>query len=380
MITANNSYLCEGQQQTLSTIIADSYLWSTGENTSSIHVDSAGVYFVTVMVNGCSGSTSITLGQHSSPSVNIGNDTTICSVIPLTLHAQPGYLAYSWQDSSTATSLIVNSSGWYSVTVSNVYCSTTDSIHIIAVSCVIPSANFTASQSSVCQHACVNFNNFSLDAVSWNWNFPGATIQSSTDHNPAGICYDTVGVFPVYLVVFSTSGIANTLIRQDYITVNARPAVPTVTTNGTFLTSSFATAYQWMFNSTPVINANNQTYFAAHTGYYSVVITDANGCTAVSDSVYIGITGINNTTNESEWSVYPNPSKGIFNIHFDRHEMNHPQLEVTDITGKVLIHSQPLQSIQGTATIDLQHFSNGVYFLKITDESALTIQKLVIEK
>ena len=46
--TSGSTTLCEGQSVTLSAAEADSYLWSTGETTKTIQVNTAGTYSVTV--------------------------------------------------------------------------------------------------------------------------------------------------------------------------------------------------------------------------------------------------------------------------------------------------------------------------------------------
>ena len=55
----------------------------------------------------------------SCPSVNLGNDTTICNNCTITLHAGKNFSSYLWQDGSTDSIYIVNKPGKYWVTVKN---------------------------------------------------------------------------------------------------------------------------------------------------------------------------------------------------------------------------------------------------------------------
>ena len=81
------------------------------------------------------------------------------------------------------------------------------------------------------------------------------------------------------------------------VTVNPNP-VATITPAGPVLicTNSPATlsantgpgySYQWYFNSTMIVGATNSQYSTSVTGTYSVQITDANGCTGVSNNVQV---------------------------------------------------------------------------------------------
>ena len=63
-----------------------SYLWSTGEESSSIDVTSTGSYSVTVIdINGCEGSSSTSVTFTGTLGFHLGNDTTLCGLGSLTL-------------------------------------------------------------------------------------------------------------------------------------------------------------------------------------------------------------------------------------------------------------------------------------------------------
>jgi hypothetical protein len=89
---------------------------------------------------------------NSSPSINIGNDTTICDNASITLDAGSGYSSYLWGTGSTVQTINVNSSGTYGVTVTdNNNCSGSDNIAINTISCnnstpktYVPDDNFEA--------------------------------------------------------------------------------------------------------------------------------------------------------------------------------------------------------------------------------------------
>src|SRR5205814_1552733 len=127
-----------------------------------------GSYTVSVKVNGCFGASSpFSISQYPDPVINLGNDTVICASTWLTLSVPSGFQSYLWQDGSTDTTFNLNADGTYYVTVSDGYCSSTDSIDITTRSCALVTANFTTAQTNLCQHTCIDFTDMSQNADTW---------------------------------------------------------------------------------------------------------------------------------------------------------------------------------------------------------------------
>ncbi len=99
------------------------YLWNTGDNTSSISTSISGEYYVEVTdANGCSDSDTITVTVFELPGANLGNDQSVCSnELPTTLAVQSAgnQLSYLWSTGQTTQQIQVSQTGSYSVTVIN---------------------------------------------------------------------------------------------------------------------------------------------------------------------------------------------------------------------------------------------------------------------
>ena len=72
---------------------------------------------------------------------------------------------------------------------------------------------------------------------------------------------------------------------------------------------------------------------------------------------------------ESGISIFPNPSKGVFNINVE----NNYNLEVFDITGRVLNS----RTLTGNTSIELN--TAGIYFLKFSDKNGSYTQKVIVQ-
>ena len=90
--------------------------------------------------------------------------------------------------------------------------------------------------------------------------------------------------------------------------------------------------------------------------------------------------GINITENVSETiSIFPNPSKGIFNISIEGVNGN-IQLKVIDIHG-MEYYSYEIQGMKSIATthLDLNELSAGVYFIRFSGKDFSQVKKVVIQ-
>lgn len=75
--------------------------------------------------------------------------------------------------------------------------------------------------------------------------------------------------------------------------------------------------------------------------------------------------------------VYPNPSKGIFNISLGN--IQPTAIDVYDLTGKVILSKSAIQSSNIETSIDLSNASTGIYFVKITAENQSTVKRIIKE-
>jgi hypothetical protein len=144
-----------------------------------LKVESSGEYWVQIS-DGCGIiSDTILIGKGYLDPVDLGTDTTLCEGQFLVLDAGNTYDTYLWSNGAFTSSIIVNESGIYWVTVTGSGCTSTDSV----------TANFT-----VCTGGNIpETNPFSAfyDERSNSINLSGGTISS--DLPCRFILYDAVG-------------------------------------------------------------------------------------------------------------------------------------------------------------------------------------------
>ncbi|MBL7923217.1 MAG: fibronectin type III domain-containing protein [Bacteroidia bacterium] len=298
-ITMNGSgTICQGQNITLTASPGSSFAWSNGASSQSIQVGSAGNYMVTVTnSNGCSATSSpVSINVTAAPSAVISNSgpTTFCQGGSVTLSAPSGY-SYTWSNGSTSQQITVGNSGNYSVTVSaGANCSATSQVVAVTVN-TKPVAGISASgTTSFCQGGSVQLT--ASGGVSYQW---------STGQTGASITATSSGSYSA--VVSSTNG-CTAVTNLINVTVNAAPS-PSITVNGptalntgqiTTLTASGGTSYLWQPGGQTTASIT-----VSSAGTYSVVATNAGGCTATSSPVTITqassptVLSISNTGNTS---------------------------------------------------------------------------------
>ncbi len=172
----------------------------------------------------------------------------------------------------------------------------------------VPFADFSVSDTTFCVGTCVDFNDLSINATSWNWTFAGAATPSSNLQNPTGICYNTAGNFTVTQIASSSYG-ADTAIKIMFIHVIAPPTITInpssasiCTGSSTTLTASGANLYIWTPSNGLNTTLGSTVVASPTTSTTYTVIGTTSGCI---DSNTVIVTVNNNLT--LSVSASPNP-------------------------------------------------------------------------
>ena len=247
---------------------ANTYHWFDGSSTSSININTAGQYSVTVTnADGCQNTLTAMVSEYNTTAPEISGNLTICENQTTTLRASGGS-SYLWDNGSTQAMITVNVTGTYSVTSTNSYgCTATASATVLVNP--IPAVDIL-SMSAVCKN-----DNVTLIAVSsagtYNWN---------SGQNTAAITVSPAVSSTYTVLVTDENGCTNTASKM--ITVNPLPQLyvsgQTSICQGdtAHLDATGGVSYSW----------SNGQYDAGINvtapGTYTVTATSADGCVAVS--------------------------------------------------------------------------------------------------
>ena len=267
------------------------YAWSNGGSTSTITNIAAGSYTVTVRdVNNCSSIATVSVNNTGAPSVSVTSSTNInCfggSNGSATISASggtPGY-TYLWSNSNTGTSITNVTANTYSITVTDaIGCQATTSI-IITQPPIL-----TASITDTTTPSCFGGNNGTA-TVSTTGGSPGYTYYWTNGANTPTASGLTAGSYSVTVTdTHNCTTTVSTVISQP----SALSAVITASTNvscnsgsdGSITVSASGGTVNYTYlwtggGSTPTITN-------IPSGTYYVTVTDANGCTAVTNTTII---------------------------------------------------------------------------------------------
>jgi hypothetical protein len=148
--------------------------------------------------------------------------------------------------------------------------------------------------------------------------------------------------------------------------------------SGVTLTANAVGAqYQWIDcdnGNTPIPGAQAQVYVATSNGQYAVVVTQ-NGCSDTSDCLTVNQVSLDELSNSSFVTVYPNPTTGDLTISMPKN-FGRVDLEITDLSGKVVYKRSNVKDDKWSMTLKAP---SGIYLLKVNTDENTFIERIVKE-
>jgi len=86
------------------------------------------------------------------------------------------------------------------------------------------------------------------------------------------------------------------------------------------------------------------------------------------------ITSVTSNIVDNIIDVYPNPTSNLVNIYIDKFE--NTQLQIININGQLVFEKQVNEN---NTLLDVSSYNKGVYIIKITNETGISIHKLVVK-
>ena len=421
---------------------AISYLWSTGDTSNSITIDTAGFYNVSAVNSfGC---------VITTPSLYYSRDTLLTPGLSFILGNSnfcsgdsavvtvPTADSYLWSTNDTSQNISVFNTGIYFVTVGN-SCGTFPSDTLSIQVWALPDISISISgNTTMCDGDSVVFTAMSNYTYLWTNGYTSQSIVvyqfgffqvSLTDSNGCQLTSDQIQVitYPNPISTISYTGSSNvcdndslllsavlgydgylwstgdtneTIYVSDsgeyYVTttnsygcseispvvqidlLNA-PDPPVVTLMDSIITSTNQPNYQWYYNGMAIPGAIAQIIGASIPGEYYVEVQSPNGCRAASNTIYFGINAISNPGEGLIWRIYPNPTSGLIHIEVTLEAIKDVTVSVHDMNGKKVIEPINKRIRQGKFELDLGENAPGLYYMKLITNDSYNIYKISLE-
>ncbi len=246
---------------------------------------------------------------------------------------------------------------------------------------------------SICPGLSKNFiDNSSEDPTAWLWSVSpsaGVILNTSTLQNPF-ITFPSPGIYTISLTASNGFGTGSTatktvnVVAGPLVTLNSSTGSSTVCVGEDIvLTATGASNYTWFPNSTTSATLN---FIAtmADAKTYTVDGKNALGCVGtqtlalvVSDCAGIGSV----KANTDLFTVFPNPASNRLTIKNLTETVMEIHLEVMDASGKILIkQTASFKKDKSELQLNISHFANGVYMLKIKTEKGDTYSTKIVKE
>jgi hypothetical protein len=358
--------------------------WSNGNTTQSIVVSSEGVYTATV-INSCgesSASNAITVSMGALPvipAITAAGLTVLCpgESVVLTADNLCTDCTVQWSNGETGTSITVTTSGDYTAMFQN-SCGESSASNVIQVQqSFLPDAPEIGPLQAVslCFGASTQLEVLSGGGfgIAINWS-NGATGPS--------IIVSTPGVYTAF--ANDLNNFCGESLASNAVTVTVDPPfLPVLQNNMCQLVAPAGSDYQWFLDGVEISGANGPTWSAMVAGYYAVSMTNAEGCTGVSDTLFSEacVSSVQDLESRVLARVYPNPTQDRVFMDIQVLRVTSAHLELYAADGRFITQLFQGDLVPGAQILDiaLPVLPGGIYQYRLTTEMGIVNGNLVIQ-
>ncbi|NOU17460.1 MAG: T9SS type A sorting domain-containing protein [Bacteroidales bacterium] len=348
-------------------------------------------------------SVSNNIAVYGNPAPNLGIDRTIST--PTILDAGSGYTLYTWQDGSHNQTFTANATNKYTVTVIDANgCQGYDEVDIIWQEV----ADVRISQLIAPTTSC--FNALGQTVIARLTNMGSKTFNSGDNIN---VSYQVGTETPVVETMNFTSSFANNqsinytfnqkaLINQGAVTMYLK----TIVSGNSGQTASFPVT----INSKPNLNLGSDTIrtllpYVLTSGISGVTYLWSTGSTnpSISVSTYgkykLTVTGITTSCTAKDsvvihWPVgvetipgtnakitlFPNPVNDELNITIETDKTETFSIDFINPQGQIVKNLKTDNTSYFKEKININNYSPGIYFIKVSNSKGFAVFKVVVEK
>lgn len=248
--------------------------------------------------------------------------------------------------------------------------------HIVDIPVTVSAANLTVTEGDNCGAGEISLSASGADDYSWyEQALGGTTIETGSSFTT------DLTVSTTYFVAGVFSGSESVLRVPVRGTIFELPEVPVIVNNAEVLSVTQVTgaSYAWFRNGTVVEGETSSSFSPSQSGDYNLMITTENGCTAMSASLSVIITALEEEVPAIEVLVYPVPASDFIHLSFNEVMKKGTQIKLLDNSGKELTSLEmPLASDK--ARLDVRLFTSGIHFITVQDGDKLVRKRVIIKR
>lgn len=306
--------------------------------------------------------------------VNLSGAQQICFGDTLTLNSTGTSSTLQWHNASgpiagaTSPTLSVTTSGNYYLVANGPGCQDTSSTIALTVN-PLPVVNFASIPTDYCE----NGQNVTITGSTPSGGLYSGSGMSGNQFAPSTLATGNYTLYYTFLDV-STSCVNSDSLE---VTVNAQPASPVITTVGSDICvpATPGYTYQWYFSGSPIPSATNECFTVSNNGNYSVVWTNALGCSSDPTAITINDASLSENAFDKNVTIHPNPVETTFEITIGKEITSSYDVFLIDALGKVIARKM---EIFGSTNLNLDGFPAGIYTLKLTlTDGSIATRKVV---
>jgi hypothetical protein len=392
VITASSSTVfCADTNVTLqsSNQGAINYLWNNGATSKSLKINATGSFTVkTISDKGCisleSNEVKVTVNPlPATPSIVPNGPTTFCADTSVTLSSSnQDVQAYRWSTGSVTRNITVRNSGDYSVkTIDKNGCVSKLSFATkIKVNSLPPIPSISSTRDTVfCQgeSTILQMNVVAGGFPSWLAFQDGVLAK----YNFQNLNVNKSGSFQGFQTDLNSckSGLSSILF------VSVKPTPPKVENIARLSPYSIgienpkATTYVWQFNDVNRIDYVGSAIRFNEAGRFRVTAKNTYKTQSYGDKVCVSEPSNEFTFelyDDRGLSIYPNPSRGVFNID-SKVDWKNSVVDIYDVGG-AFIRQANVSIFDNVKTIDLSALPEGEYMLRLRTDNFYTITKRIM--
>ncbi len=346
----------------------NSYLWNTGDTTSSIPIYNSGIYMITVVGNnGCIGIDTINVLVSPLPNV-VFSDSVMCNHRSYVLDLGQWFPTLQWSTGDTSQNILVTSPGLYTVSVTDLNgCHSVDSIFVSNINVTVS----LGPDDTICSGTSFAlFPPGSFDSYEWVDGTTGPAFVVSAS--------GTYSVTVTKGICFVSDEVTITVDEEPVANFSSQISSPDVQFTN-LSNQNYNIVWDFGDGDSSVIMHPIHSY--PSTGSYDVTLQVSNTCGSATYTNTVGIfpQGVGNIYLNKDLKVFPTLASYV--VNFTLVSANNLPIEyaVFDVTGKLLINqTESYYGPEHVYHIDVSNFATGLYYIRIvSSQEILAVQPFI---